>query len=32
MLPPGTVSTQDMVFAGHDLIAENGTILAENAL
>ena len=24
-------STQDMVFAGHDLIAENGTILAENA-
>ena len=22
-------STQDMVFAGHDLIAENGTILAE---
>ena len=24
-------STQDMVFAGHDLIAENGTILSENA-
>ncbi len=24
-------STQDMVFAGHDLIAENGTILAETA-
>ena len=24
-------STQDMVFAGHDLIAENGTLLAENA-
>ena len=24
-------STQDMVFAGHDLIAENGIILAENA-
>ena len=24
-------STQDMVFAGHDLIAENGTPLAENA-
>ena len=24
-------STQDMVFAGHDLIAENGTLLAETA-
>ena len=24
-------STQDMVFAGHDLIAENGTLLAEAA-
>ena len=24
-------STQDMVFAGHDLIAENGTVLSENA-
>ncbi len=24
-------STQDMVFAGHDLIAENGTILAETS-
>ena len=24
-------STQDMVFAGHDLLAENGTILAETA-
>ena len=24
-------STQDMVFAGHDLIAENGAILSENA-
>lgn len=24
-------STQDMVFAGHDLIAENGTVLAEAA-
>ena len=23
-------STQDMVFAGHDLIAENGTVLSEN--
>ncbi len=25
-------STQDMVFAGHNLIVENGTILAESAL
>lgn len=25
-------STQDMVFSGHDLIAENGTILAESKL
>ena len=24
-------STQDMVFAGHDLIAENGTLLAETS-
>lgn len=24
-------STQDLVFAGHDIIAENGTILAESA-
>lgn len=25
-------STQDMVFAGHDIIAENGSVIAESKL